>query len=137
MNNLMEEAALSFDKRKYPRIKMELQVKYKVINQNEEALALLEHKKAVQMGQAQDVSEQGLCLAGSQRLNPGDIIKLEVPLPEDNHLVRVFSEVIWSTEKDSAGRFLSGIYFMALKDQDAEKMKRFVEKTLAGNNEAN
>ena len=45
--NAMQAAALSFDKRVHPRVLLQVPVRYKLINQSEEALAMLEQRKVV------------------------------------------------------------------------------------------
>ncbi len=128
----MERASLSFDKRKHPRIAVEIPVKYKIINQTEAALALLEQKKAVQTGNSQNVSVEGLFLVGGHRLAQGDILKIEVPLPDEGAPVRAFAEVIWSRDEGlPPGRHGAGIFFMALRDEDAVKMRKFVDRELS------
>jgi Tfp pilus assembly protein PilZ len=128
----MENASLSFDKRKHPRIKVTIPVKYKVINQTEEALALLEQKRGSLSGSSLDVSAEGLCLVTPHELSRGDILKIEVSLPGEGQALRAFSEVVWTGAQNSAG-----IFFMALREEDAEKIKRFVETTLTGDTEDN
>lgn len=131
----MENASLSFDKRKYPRVKIEIPVKYKVINQTAEALAVMEQKKTSLTAKSRDLSEKGLYLVSDSRLDKGDILKLEVFLPEEKHPVRAFSEVVWTANSALQGnRHGAGIYFMALRDEDAERMKKFVDAILSGEN---
>jgi Tfp pilus assembly protein PilZ len=130
----MENASLSFDKRKHPRIKIQVPVKYKVINQSEEALALLEQKRGPLAGNSMDVSPEGLCLVTDHELAKGDILKIEVSLPGESHVLRAFSEVMWSSQQEP-GDFTAGIFFMALREEDAEKIKRFVEQSLSGEEE--
>ncbi len=129
----MENAQLSFDKRRHPRIRISIPVKYKVINQSEEVLALLEQKRVTRSGDSKDVSAEGLFLISEQRLGKGDILKIEVLLPEETQPVKAFSEVVWISDSGlPLGRHGSGIFFMALRDEDSEKIKHFVEKALAG-----
>jgi c-di-GMP-binding flagellar brake protein YcgR len=126
----MENASLSFDKRKHPRIKLNVPVKYKVINQTEEAMALLEQKRGPLAGKSMDVSAEGLCLLTEHELTPGDILKIEVNLPSEGQALRAFSEVVWSAQQEP-GTHTAGIFFMALREEDADKIKKFVEVALA------
>ena len=127
----MEKAALSFDKRRHPRVQVELPVKYKLINQSEEALQLQQHRRSHRQGASRDVSVEGLCLMTEQTLEKGDILKIEVQLPEEPHPVRAFSEVVWTAESESGEpKHVSGIYFMALRDEDAERMQGYVRRVL-------
>jgi len=128
----MENASLSFDKRKHPRVKIQIPVKYKLVNQSQEALAFLQQMKTIQSGDSRDLSEEGLFMIGDRRLAQGDILKVEVFLPVENLPIRAFCEVAWSSEEDlPSGRHGAGLYFMALRDEDQARMRRFVDETLA------
>lgn len=127
----MEEASLSFDKRKHPRIKVIIPVEFKVINETDEAMIALEEKKVLLSGRSKDVSAEGLFLISDRFLEKGDILKLEVNLPDEPKPVRAFSEVIWVSDHGlPEGRHGAGIYFMALRDEDADAIGRFVASTL-------
>lgn len=128
----MEKASLTFDKRRHPRLKIAIPVRYKVINQNEEVQALLEHKRVTQEGSSRDISADGLFMVGEQRLTMGDIIKIEVHLPESEIPIHAFSEVVWSADSGlPPGRHGSGLYFMALRDEDQQRMRQYVDRVLA------
>lgn len=127
----MEKASLSFDKRKHPRIKVTIPVQFKVINETDEALVALEEKKILLSGRSKDISAEGLFLISDRFLEKGDILKLEVDLPDEHKPVRAFSEVIWVSDHGlSEGKHGAGIYFMALRDEDADSIGRFVANTL-------
>jgi Tfp pilus assembly protein PilZ len=127
----MENASLSFDKRKHPRIQVIIPVQYKVINQTDEAVTALEQKKVQMVGRSKDFSAQGLFLVSDRVLEKGDILKVEVVLPNEHKPMRTFSEVVWlSDEGLPEGKHGAGICFMALRDEDADKIGRFVAGTL-------
>ncbi len=127
----MEDASLSFDKRKHPRITVTIQIKYKVINQSEEAISVMEQRKVIQTAKSNNVSAEGLFLVSDKILEKGDILKLEVALPEEPQPLRAFSEVVWISNFGlPEGRHGAGIYFMALRDEDADKIGRFVAEAL-------
>jgi len=127
----MEEASLSFDKRKHPRIKVTIPVQYKVINETEEAMAALEEKKTMVAGNSKDVSAEGLFLVSDRLLEKGDILKIEVVLPDEAKPVRAFSEVMWVSDHGlPEKKHGAGIYFMALRDEDADRIGRFIAKVL-------
>lgn len=129
----METASLSFDKRKHPRIQVMMSVKYKVINETDEAATLLEQRKALTLGSSRNFSAEGLFLESEKPLQKGDILKIEVTLPREPKPVRAFSEVVWVSDYGVAeGKHGSGIYFMALRDEDADKIGRFVAEVLKG-----
>ncbi|MEW6516976.1 MAG: PilZ domain-containing protein [candidate division FCPU426 bacterium] len=127
----MEEASLSFDKRKHPRIKVTIPVQFKVINETDEAMMALEEKRSLLKGDSKDVSAEGLFLVCDRILEKGDILKIEVVLPEESKPVRAFSEVIWVSDHGlSEGKHGAGIYFMALRDEDADAIGRFIAHIL-------
>lgn len=127
----MEEASLSFDKRKHPRIKVTIPVQYKVINETDEAVLAMEERKSVLKGNSKDVSAEGLFLVSDRILEKGDILKIEVVLPDEAKPVRAFSEVIWVSDHGlTEGKHGAGIYFMALRDEDADSIGRFIAQTL-------
>lgn len=128
----MKKGSLAFDKRKHPRVQLEIPVKYKLVNRSEQVIYLLEHKKDELTGASRDLSAQGLFLISDQRLSQGDILKLEVALPDGEAPVKAFSEVVWSSDSGLAsGEHGSGLNFMALRDEDQLRMTRFIARTLA------
>jgi Tfp pilus assembly protein PilZ len=128
----LEKGALSFDKRKHPRLKVQVPVEFKVVNQSE-VTHLLDQKKLIKSGDSKDVSAEGLFLVSEHPLVKGDIVRLDVHLPGEPRAVRAFSEVVWCSDADLPdGRHGSGISFMALKDEDQERMRRFIAQSLAG-----
>lgn len=127
----LEKGALSFDKRKHPRIKVQVPVEYKVVNQSE-VTQLLDQRKLIKTGGSKDVSAEGLFLVSEHVLTKGDIIRLDVHLPGEPKAVRAFSEVVWCSDAGlPAGQHGSGISFMALRDEDQERMQRFIAEALA------
>ncbi|MCD4813839.1 PilZ domain-containing protein [bacterium] len=130
----MEKASLSFDKRKHPRIKVTIPIQYKVINETEEAASILEEKKMSLAGDSKNVSAEGLFLVSERLLEKGDILKIEVVLPTAAKPVRAFSEVIWVSDHSVPdGVHGAGIYFMALRDEDADVIGQFIADSLKKN----
>lgn len=127
----MEEASLSFDKRKHSRIKVTIPIQYTVINDTEEALIALDEKKSKLAGNSEDVSAEGMFLVSDRLLEKGDILKIEIALPNEAKPIRAFSEVVRvSKEGLSDNKQGVGIYFMALRDEDADKIGHFVSNAL-------
>jgi PilZ domain len=127
----MVEASLSFDKRKHPRINVTIPIQYSVINDTEEALAVMEEKKSILVGNSKDVSAEGMFLVSERLLEKGDILKIEVTLPDEHKPIRAFSEVIWVSDQDlGENKHGAGIFFMALRDEDADKVGRFIADML-------
>jgi PilZ domain len=126
----LEQGALSFDKRKHPRVKLQIPVKFKLVNESE-VVALLEQKKMIKTGDSKDVSADGLFLVSEHLLVPGDIVRLDVVLPHEAKPIRAFSEVVWCSDAGlPEGKHGSGIYFMALREEDKDRMHRFITEAL-------
>jgi hypothetical protein len=127
----METGDLFFEKRKHPRIQVSLAIEYKVVNETDEYYATLEKKRSIHNGDSKDISSEGLFLMSDKCLEKGDILKIEMMLPDEDKPVRAFAEIIWLSDHSvPEGRHGAGIYFMALRDEDADRIGRLVANML-------
>ena len=123
----MDSGSLSFEKRKYPRIKVTLPVEYKVVNESDDSYVAIEKRKAAHSGDSKNVSAEGLFLVCDKLLEKGDIVKLEMSLPDEEKPIRAFAEIIWVSDKGvPQGKYGAGLYFMALRDEDADRIGRLI-----------
>ncbi len=127
----MESGSLSFEKRKHPRIRITLPVEFKVINENDAAYQTLEIEFHQQEGNSKNISSEGLFLVSDRYLEKGDILKIEMTLPDDEKQVRAFAEIVWVSDHGLAeGKHGAGLFFMALRDEDADRIGRLVANML-------
>jgi Tfp pilus assembly protein PilZ len=63
-------------------------------------------------------------------------LKLQFQLPGDDRNISVIAEVVWCREKDERPPFYPGmgLSFTEIKDEDRERIDRFVKGLLAGEN---
>ena len=60
-------------------------------------------------------------------------LKLNFQLPGDSHKISVIAEVVWCREKDERPPFYPGmgVIFTEIKDEDRERLDRFVKGLIA------
>lgn len=123
----MATGSLFVEKRKHPRIKLSLSVHYKVVNEIDESYKMLEQKRSAKRGNSENISSEGLCLVCDKQLDRGDILKIEMKLPGNETNIKAFAEVVWvSDEGVPEGSHGAGLFFMALRDEDADSIGRLI-----------
>lgn len=115
----------SRDNRKNERLRVDVKVKYKVI-QRQSAM----EKSAVQglhpEGRSVNISLCGLSIVTESALRKGEYLKLELSLPDRPQVIRALAEVMWGSVE--AGQFVAGIRFLILLNQaDDVTIRRFIE----------
>lgn len=128
----MQDAKLSIsneghEKRRHPRVDVDVPVKYKVINRKV-MREIVDPKTLLDDGHSVNISLSGLSLTTGTPLTKGDFVKLELVLPETGRMTRALAEVMWSGPDGATGHFLSGIRFLIiLNEADEHSVKRFVQ----------
>lgn len=79
------------EKRKYPRFKLKLDAKYKMIDS----------EKTWKRADAKNISAEGMCFETDEKLKTGAQVELEVNLGDNASAVHLIGEIMWSTEKKS------------------------------------
>lgn len=127
----METGDIFIEKRKHPRIKLKLPIEYKVVNETDESYRTFQQQRAMHNGSSKDISSEGLFMITDKQVEKGDILKVEMKLPEEDKAVRAFAEIIWLADENvPVGKHGAGIYFMALRDEDADRIGRLVATML-------
>jgi c-di-GMP-binding flagellar brake protein YcgR len=122
----MPDANMFLEKRVHPRVSVKIPVKYRVIEDQKEIETVFERKKREQSSQTMDVSLGGLYLVADQVLNVGSILRLDITLPQNSHLISAFAEVVWSNETGG------GLHFLAMKEEDVDSLKNYLSQTQTG-----
>lgn len=79
-----------------------------------------------------NISQGGVQLLIYEKLNVGDIINLELSLPQPEHPVIGRGEIVWLKDATSEGNgeqkraFVAGIKFIELKLKDEERLSAFI-----------
>jgi len=117
------------ERRRFPRITLELIVRYKVLNLTEEQVD----------AQTKNISAGGVCLVAREKMVAGTKVAMEIKFPGSDKPVVANGRVIWSRESSlglsPAGhpRFDNGIEFAQISDGDrsriSERVKSEQERT--------
>ena len=123
----MEKGALAVEKRRHPRVDLEVTVRFRRLAQDEKEEAVTQFQQA----QTKDVSQSGIALVQTQHLDSGDLIKLEIDLPGRDKPVKAYSEVMWIRPPGAEEKVeIAGIQFMGLKPEDEAYLAGLVEQAL-------
>ena len=113
----MAEGKLFIEKRKHKRVEKELSVLYKLVPKDNNTAAMrLE-------GKSKDLSSGGLRIEGEPVGVVEDVLRLEFTLDGSN--VITFAEIKWIREVEGKKQF--GIEFLALKNEDKEKIDKLAD----------
>lgn len=111
------------DRRRFPRLKTELLVRYKILEVPEKQID----------AKAKDISSGGICLVAREKINPGSFLMLEIRFPKSDKPVIAYGRVVWSGESSlglsPAGhmRFDNGIEFTQISDSDRERIEGHIK----------
>lgn len=110
------------ERRKYVRISDSLMVSYQ---------KMLDSFKA--SCRSVDISENGIRLSISQRIEPGSVLKLWVNLEGIMSPIEALGEVVWLKERiDAKSVFDIGIKFLEIDDEDRSKLCEHIRKISKG-----
>ena len=109
------------ERRRNIRWDIEKPVRFRVDDQ------ILEHK-----GVSKDISAGGLCLYAKRELTPQTPLDLEIEVPDDLKRIFVRGKVTWNqkveADTETAQGIKTGVSFLDLKTQDAERIFRYAFK---------
>ncbi|MFH0877006.1 MAG: PilZ domain-containing protein [Candidatus Omnitrophota bacterium] len=75
-----------------------------------------------------NISEGGICLTANEKLNTGELLLLDIELP-NRRFIRAKGRVAWVHEFDiraKGKRYDVGIEFLEIQPQDREEIKKFM-----------
>jgi hypothetical protein len=101
---------------------VEIPVKYRLIDDQKELESVFDRKKKDTHTRSLDLSLGGIYITSDQPLKVGSILRLEISVPEPTTLISAFAEVVWAN--DTGG----GLHFLAMKDEDMQYLKTYLEK---------
>ena len=112
----MEE--IKKERRKFPRITVELIVRYKILSPAEQQFE----------GTTKNISGGGVCLVAREQYTSGTVMAMEIKFPHSINPAVVKGRVVWSKESglgpSPAGRprFDNGIEFEEISDSDRQQI---------------
>jgi len=118
----MPEGSMFMERRRFPRVTVEIPVKYRLIDDQKELESVFDRKKRDTHTRSLDLSLGGIYITADANLKVGTILRLEIAVPEPVTLISAFAEVVWSN--DTGG----GLHFLAMKDEDTQYLKSYLDK---------
>lgn len=112
------------EKRRYVRFGVQTKVNFQV-QQRHQAKTPLERVSAI----TKNLSVKGACFISDTRLQPGDMLKLEITLPSQSEPLHLEAQVIWSDPirlPDGKEMYETGVKLFTLEKSDES---RFIEYT--------
>ncbi len=105
------------ERRRYPRIEVRLDAKYKV----------LDYEQVFQFTNTHNISTEGICFASEELLKPGVYVQLEVDIMDDNPPVSMVAEIRWSGDRKAGPdkRYLNGVKIVSMPLNDEARFLRY------------
>lgn len=107
------------EKRGSSRFPVKLPIQYRLIDNSE---AEEKYKGKVALGK--DLSQDGIFLkiAPDKEIRAGEVIRMEITLPEISKHLFAFAEVVW------VNRLGAGIHLMLMPDEDRRFLKSYLDQ---------
>ena len=107
----------SKERRKYPRVELKLDAKYKV----------LDYEQVFQFTKTQNISAEGVCFESMDFLKPGVFVQLEVDLKDTCAPVSMIAEIRWTEDpklnKDK--KYINGVKIMSMPANDEVRFLKY------------
>jgi Tfp pilus assembly protein PilZ len=122
----MPEAYLLKERRVHPRLAVEIPIIFRVLDDQEEINNTMEWHNYIKHRHTMDVSLGGMFIAVDQPLREGNILNLEISIPDTPDKLKAMAEVVWSSETGG------GIRFLIMSEDDMKSLKTYLDKTASG-----
>jgi len=119
----MEE--IKKERRQFPRMTVELIVRYKILSAQERSDA-----------KTKNISGGGVCLVSREKMQAGTFVALEIKFPKSKGPILAGGRVVWSCESSlglsPAGhrRFDNGVEFVQIEDVDRQRIAEHIKSEL-------
>lgn len=114
-NRMKSAIARAYDKRRAPRIPIQLKVDVESPNNH----YLFEYST--------NLSQNGIFIQTTDPEEPGTLVNIQFSLP-DNHIIRTRGEVIWVNGLDEEDEPGMGIKFIGISDEDRDSILAALKK---------
>jgi Tfp pilus assembly protein PilZ len=107
------------EKRSYSRYRVKLPIQYRLLE-----TPMPQERDKGKVALAKNLSQEGLFLkiAPDKDLRTGEVIRLDITLPDLSKHLFAFGEVIW------VNRLGTGVHLMLMPEEDRQLLKGFVEQ---------
>ncbi len=110
------------DKRVDPRFSVRIPIVYRVLDDPEEIVSLLERNKMEKQAHTLNISLGGLFIASAEALKNKSILSLTISIPDLAEKLKAMTEVVWTNERGG------GIRFLAMKEEDMNLFKTYLSR---------
>ena len=116
------EGAVVVERRKHPRINVELPLDYCIVDAKEN-----------HGGMVEDASEGGLLVYLKERIDVGTLLRIEILFVRALELNSIcgIAKVVWSdlAARESFGEFRYGLQFQSFREGDHNRLKNLLKET--------
>ncbi|MFC1698686.1 flagellar brake protein [Candidatus Omnitrophota bacterium] len=121
---MTEEFNNQQERRNFPRLATTVDVEYTVLKNSSLGAESI----------TKNISAGGICLIVYEKIEPGTFLSLRLYLADINLTVAAEGHVIWSSyftmDADSRDRYDLGIEFTQIKEEDRQKLSKYVFKLI-------
>ncbi len=105
------------ERRKYPRIELKLNTKYKV----------LDYEQVFQFTRTHNISAEGVAFGSNEFLRPGIYVQIEVDLEDDNPPISMVAEIRWadSVTIDKDKKYINGVKIVSMPVKDEARFLKY------------
>lgn len=96
------------DRRKFKRFDAYMSVKCSVPNT----------EKTSNVALSKDLSRDGICVSGNQSLPKGEVLDIEIDIPDDPRPIRTTGKVVWAKSSKESDSVEHGIRFLTIDPID-------------------
>ncbi len=123
------------NRRKYERYTTDARVEFRVPYDFEAEVdfkiteEIMEGRERIYAGISRDISIRGLSFRSPKRLDPGDLLWMDLRLPKSNEIVFLRGEVCWCKTTDAPGdnkpAFVAGVKINSVDGHDVDETVYF------------
>jgi hypothetical protein len=105
------------EKRKYPRIELNLVAKYKVID----------YEQLFQYTKTQNISAEGVCFESDELLKPGVYLQLEVDIQDNFPPISMIAEIRWADDiaPNKGKKYINGVKIISMPAKDEVRFLKY------------
>ena len=119
------------DKRKFPRLSFDVELKYEILNLS---------PPATQKSRVKNISAGGLCLMLFEKVKVGTILRIELSLPTKDEPIVAKGKVVWIEKfeiisvKFTSTTYDCGIEFVDISPRDQQIINHHIIVNIKNNN---
>ncbi len=118
----MTKSQAFLEHRAHQRVSVKVPIQFQILEKRE-AMDKLQNVKGI----TKDISLEGLFLRTAQDVKPGDVFRLEIPLPHQRRSLFAYAEVVWVKEGKMFFKNDVGLKLMLMPVEDQEALKAYLE----------